>query len=194
MRRMGTTDPSGFPQGARARPGVGSRTSTLHLFRLACPWPAMRRLKMLALPLEDSHHGSLGPDAHGRSGRAPRRPVGAPSGGAVRVLSELGRGAMGRVLRAHDPKLGRDVAVKLLAPGASEEHRLRFEQEARAAGALNHPNSSPYTTSASTPRTQPCRPGAPYTAVRAVSRGTTRVSTTMTTTKARTRTSWDAWG
>ena len=56
------------------------------------------------------------------------------------VLSEVGRGAMGRVLRAHDSKLGRDVAVKLLAPGASEEHRLRFEQEARAAGALNHPN------------------------------------------------------
>ena len=56
------------------------------------------------------------------------------------VVSELGRGAMGQVLRAHDLKLGRDVALKLLAPGASEEQRLRFQQEARAAGALNHPN------------------------------------------------------
>jgi TolB-like protein/tetratricopeptide (TPR) repeat protein len=62
-------------------------------------------------------------------------------GGRYRIDAELGRGGMGRVLRARDLKLGRDVAVKVLARGAGEaKHRLRFEQEARAAGALNHPN------------------------------------------------------
>ncbi len=49
---------------------------------------------------------------------------------------------MGRLWRARDPKLGRDVAIKLVAERFSDslEHRLRFEQEARAASALNHPN------------------------------------------------------
>jgi|SRR5467141_202620 len=50
-------------------------------------------------------------------------------------------GGMGRVVRARDLKLGREVAIKLLNPGAhTERQRLRFEREARAAGALNHPN------------------------------------------------------
>src|SRR5437899_2068746 len=57
------------------------------------------------------------------------------------VERELGHGGMGRVFVAHDRKLGRDVAIKVLAPGAhSEEALRRFEQEARAAGTLNHPN------------------------------------------------------
>src|SRR5215510_826534 len=49
---------------------------------------------------------------------------------------------MGEVWRARDPKLGRDVAIKVLpATLSSDKDRLaRFEQEARAAGALNHPN------------------------------------------------------
>ncbi len=49
---------------------------------------------------------------------------------------------MGEVWRARDPKLGRDVAIKVLPPAFSEDKaRLaRFEQEAQAAGALNHPN------------------------------------------------------
>jgi serine/threonine-protein kinase len=62
-------------------------------------------------------------------------------GGRYRALEELGRGGMGRVLRARDLKLEREVALKLLPPGAHPaQERLRFEQEARAAGALNHPN------------------------------------------------------
>ena len=49
---------------------------------------------------------------------------------------------MGEVYRARDPRLGRDVAIKVLPPAFSEDRdRLkRFEQEARAAAALNHPN------------------------------------------------------
>ena len=49
---------------------------------------------------------------------------------------------MGEVYRAKDPRLGRDVAIKVLpASFSSDSDRLkRFEQEARAAGVLNHPN------------------------------------------------------
>jgi serine/threonine protein kinase/Tol biopolymer transport system component len=61
--------------------------------------------------------------------------------GRYSIEEELGRGGMGRVLRARDLKIGRLVAVKVLPAGQhSEQQRLRFEQEARAAGALNHPN------------------------------------------------------
>jgi eukaryotic-like serine/threonine-protein kinase len=59
-----------------------------------------------------------------------------------RIVSKIGAGGMGEVYRAHDSRLDREVAVKLL-PGefAGDEERLqRFEQEAKATSALNHPN------------------------------------------------------
>src|SRR6266850_2184377 len=58
------------------------------------------------------------------------------------IVSKIGEGGMGVVWRARDAKLGRDVAIKVLPASLSENtDRLnRFEQEARAAGALNHPN------------------------------------------------------
>ncbi|MGQ0762510.1 MAG: protein kinase domain-containing protein [Acidobacteriota bacterium] len=58
------------------------------------------------------------------------------------IVSKIGEGGMGEVWRARDPKLGRDVAIKVLPASLSENaDRLnRFEQEAQAAGALNHPN------------------------------------------------------
>ena len=58
------------------------------------------------------------------------------------ILSKIGEGGMGEVYRARDAKLGRDVAIKVLPSSLSENtDRLnRFEQEAQAAGALNHPN------------------------------------------------------
>ena len=58
------------------------------------------------------------------------------------IVSKIGEGGMGEVWRARDPKLGRDVAIKVLpAAFAADKDRLsRFEQEAQAAGGLNHPN------------------------------------------------------
>ena len=62
--------------------------------------------------------------------------------GPYEILSLLGSGGMGEVYRARDARLGRDVAVKVLPSlVADDPDRLRrFEVEAKAAGALNHPN------------------------------------------------------
>ncbi|MDQ3665222.1 MAG: protein kinase [Acidobacteriota bacterium] len=62
--------------------------------------------------------------------------------GRYEIRSQLGAGGMGEVYRARDTELGRDVAVKVLPSSfSSDTDRLhRFQQEACAAGALNHPN------------------------------------------------------
>jgi len=62
--------------------------------------------------------------------------------GPYEILSAIGAGGMGEVYRARDPQLRRDVAIKVLPVAFSTDaDRLhRFEQEARAAAALNHPN------------------------------------------------------
>ena len=62
--------------------------------------------------------------------------------GPYEVIASIGEGGMGEVYRARDTRLGRDVAIKILPKSVSDDpDRLRrFEQEARAAGALNHPN------------------------------------------------------
>src|SRR5687768_17140772 len=58
------------------------------------------------------------------------------------IISPLGKGGMGEVYRARDLRLGRSVAIKLLPASLStnQEYLRRFEQEARAISALNHPN------------------------------------------------------
>ena len=69
------------------------------------------------------------------SSRRPARPLRNPR-------RRIGAGGMGEVYRAHDTRLGRDVAIKVL-PGARAGRRealARFEREARAVAALNHPN------------------------------------------------------
>ena len=66
--------------------------------------------------------------------------------GRYQILSELGRGAMGVVYKAHDPVIERDVAVKAIqlafqvGPEEKQVYLNRFYREAKAAGKLNHPN------------------------------------------------------
>ena len=62
--------------------------------------------------------------------------------GHYEIVAPLGAGGMGEVYRARDPRIAREVAVKILPPAFAENaDRLhRFEQEARATGAVNHPN------------------------------------------------------
>jgi eukaryotic-like serine/threonine-protein kinase len=62
--------------------------------------------------------------------------------GAYEIVSLIGSGGMGEVYRARDPRLARDVAIKVLPSAFSSdiERLRRFEQEARAAAALSHPN------------------------------------------------------
>jgi len=80
-----------------------------------------------------------------------KNPISQPTGmtidtgtklGRYEIRSQLGAGGMGEVYRARDTELGRDVAVKVLPSSFSTDlDRLhRFQQEACAAGALNHPN------------------------------------------------------
>ncbi|MEP6994389.1 MAG: serine/threonine-protein kinase, partial [Acidobacteriota bacterium] len=62
--------------------------------------------------------------------------------GSYEILAPLGAGGMGEVYRARDSRLAREVAIKVLpaATAADPDRRQRFEQEARSASALNHPN------------------------------------------------------
>ena len=61
--------------------------------------------------------------------------------GSYRILGPLGTGGMGEVYRAHDTKLKRDVAIKILPElfARDEERMKRFEREAHVLASLNHP-------------------------------------------------------
>ncbi len=62
--------------------------------------------------------------------------------GPYAIVSQLGQGGMGVVYQAHDPRLDRHVAIKLLPPDLTRDEtaKQRFLQEAKAASALDHPN------------------------------------------------------
>ena len=62
--------------------------------------------------------------------------------GPYAIVSQLGSGGMGVVYLAHDPRLDRHVAIKLLPPDLTRDEtaKQRFLQEAKAASALDHPN------------------------------------------------------
>ncbi len=61
--------------------------------------------------------------------------------GPYEIVAPLGAGGMGEVYRARDPRIAREVAIKVLSAARHAEDQIRrFQQEARAAGALNHPN------------------------------------------------------
>jgi serine/threonine-protein kinase len=63
--------------------------------------------------------------------------------GVYRILDTIGKGGMGEVYRAHDPRLDRDVAIKVLPAELAASHEMldRFRREARAVAAVNHPAS-----------------------------------------------------
>ena len=65
--------------------------------------------------------------------------------GSYEILSRLGAGGMGEVYRARDPRLGRDIALKVLPADVTHDDTRRqwFEREARAAAVLDHPNICP---------------------------------------------------
>src|SRR6058998_4086066 len=62
--------------------------------------------------------------------------------GSYKIVAQIGAGGMGEVFRAHDTRLHREVAIKVLPKDfVSDADRLRrFEQEAKTLAALNHPN------------------------------------------------------
>jgi serine/threonine-protein kinase len=111
----------------------------------ACAGDAGLRRQVEVLLRQDAQAGSFlehpvvaGPAAV----PAVRGSLGGRQLGSYHLISLLGAGGMGEVYRAHDDKLGRDVAVKVLPPEfASDPGRVaRLRREARALAALNHPN------------------------------------------------------
>jgi dienelactone hydrolase len=108
---------------------VGLRDEVTSLVRAA-----EQSLEFLAAPALDVFARQISRDGWGVS-RGDRI-------GAYGITERIGAGGMGEVWRARDERLGRDVAIKLLLPHASNvPARLQaFEHEARAVGALNHPN------------------------------------------------------
>ena len=109
-----------------------------------CPEDALRREveSFLALGDEDVRTSLLKSGGNGEPSRSHTFLRTGAVLGEYEVQSLLGAGGMGEVYRAHDRRLGRSVAIKVLPHHVSNDpDRLRrFEQEARAAAALNHPN------------------------------------------------------
>src|SRR5262245_27622351 len=85
---------------------------------------------------------ALGPEIDGRARDGAAFLCAGTRIGPYEILAPLGAGGMGEVYRARDARLSRDVALKILSPRLAGDPVLcaRFEQEARTAGSLNHPN------------------------------------------------------
>jgi serine/threonine protein kinase len=96
--------------------------------------PELRR-KVEALLEQDASGGKI-LDRPAWEAAGDRRPASGSQIGPYKIEARLGAGGMGEVYRAHDTRLRRDVAVKVSAAQFTE----RFEREARAIAALNHPN------------------------------------------------------
>ena len=110
--------------------------------RKACGPDDSLRAEIESLLIDDSRADRL-LEPHGHSTpKDSRRDLTGQRIGVYEVRSLLGAGGMGDVYRAHDPKLGREVAIKVLPPifTANPERLARFSREARLLAALNHPN------------------------------------------------------
>ena len=97
--------------------------------------------KMPALWAEVAGEGTVTGDTSSRAPSPPRYPPGATLG-RYEIRQRLGAGGMGEVYRAFDPRLQREVAIKVISRRIEGDPDVlaRFEEEARAASALNHPN------------------------------------------------------
>jgi serine/threonine protein kinase/dipeptidyl aminopeptidase/acylaminoacyl peptidase len=125
-------------EAAQQRPAA-QRTEFL---RQACADDPELRAEVESLLKADS--GSHLIDGSPLSSIAERAPALKPGDklGNFEIVAMIGRGGMGEVYRARDPRLKREVAIKTLPPGlsADRDRITRFEREGRAASALNHPN------------------------------------------------------
>jgi Tol biopolymer transport system component/predicted Ser/Thr protein kinase len=104
----------------------------------------LREVESLLAGVPPAEPSSEVPGSEAPTQQAPGPGEGAPGRrlSHYEIVSRIGSGGMGEVYRARDLSLGRDAAIKVMQTGfASEPERLkRFEREARAAAALNHPN------------------------------------------------------
>jgi WD40 repeat protein len=128
----GTAAPAGTPCPPELQPRLDRALACLRRLQQLRPVPAMGSLTLDDFP-------RVGP------GAAPAAPAPPTSLGRFQIERELGRGAYGVVFLAHDPQLGRAVALKVPRAEAlaTPELRDRFHREARAAAGLNHPNLVP---------------------------------------------------
>jgi predicted ATPase len=112
----------------------------------ACSGDAALQQEVQSLLKADAEAGTFMATGAGGMDTQPAAPAGAPLTGRVlgcyEILSPLGAGGMGEVYLARDQRLERSVAIKLLPNShlLDSERVRRFEREARAASALNHPN------------------------------------------------------
>jgi len=104
--------------------------------------PAQRRDQAQGSTLPTAHSGPTSSETEFQFLTAPVVPDDLGSLGPYRILNCVGRGGMGIVFRALDPKLQRVVAIKVLAPEIAIDPmaRQRFEREARSAAAVSHPH------------------------------------------------------
>lgn len=144
--------PSDLPGALRAQQAAGAaepaedpdeKTEVMPMDKvspaLAAAVAAAERSVRAPAPASASEEPAPAPAPARPAAQAPEQPR---QVGRYRLMERLGRGGMASVYRAHDPSIGRDVAIKFLHRTlcADEECRTRFLREARAAGALSHPN------------------------------------------------------
>jgi hypothetical protein len=132
--------------------GPSSNSSAAAASAAPTPSPAIPQIEPdthppthpLTTPLSRSLPGSPAPGSAGADTVIQTLPGGESAGptmrqvGRYQIVERIGRGGMATVFRAHDPSIGRDVAIKFLHAtlSADEEYRARVLQEARAAGGL----------------------------------------------------------